>query len=57
MIKAATSTRYVTPQEACFMGGYGMRRQKSEGVLDELKCTALLLEIEGAPIVFCDVEI
>ncbi len=57
MIKAATSTHYVTPQEPCFMGGYGMRRQKSEGVLDELKCTALLLEIEGAPIVFCDVEI
>jgi hypothetical protein len=57
MIKAATSTRYVTPQESCFMGGYGMRRQKSEGVLDELKCTALLLEIEGKPIVFCDVEI
>lgn len=57
MIKAGTSTSYITPQEACFMGGYGMRRQKSEGVLDELKCTALLLEIEGAPIVFCDVEI
>lgn len=57
MIKAATSTRYVTPQEPCFMGGYGMRRQKSEGVLDDLKCTALLLEIDGKPIVFCDVEI
>ena len=57
MIKAATSTRYVTPQEPCLMGGYGMRRQKSEGVLDDLKCTALLLEIEGKPIVFCDVEI
>ena len=39
------------------MGGYGMRRQKSEGVLDELKCTAVLLEIEGKPVVFCDVEI
>jgi len=57
MIKAATATCYVTPQEACFMGGYGMRKQKSEGVLDELKCTAVLLEIEGTPIVFCDVEI
>ncbi len=57
MIKAATATSYVTPQESCFMGGYGMRRQKSEGVLDELKCTAVLLEIEGTPIVFCDVEI
>ena len=57
MIKAATSTSYVTPQEPCFMGGYGMRRQKSEGVLDELKCTALLLEIDGKPVVFCDVEI
>jgi len=57
MIKAASSTSYVTPQEACFMGGYGMRKQKSEGVLDELKCTAVLLEIEGTPIVFCDVEI
>jgi len=39
------------------MGGYGMRRQKSEGVLDELKCTAVLLEIDGSPIVMCDVEI
>lgn len=39
------------------MGGYGMRRQKSEGVLDELKCTANLLEIDGEPIVMCDVEI
>ena len=39
------------------MGGYGMRRQKSEGVLDELKCTAVLLEIDEKPIVFCDVEI
>lgn len=57
MIRVATSTSYVTPQEPCFMGGYGMRRQKSEGVLDELKCTALLLEIEGEPIVMCDVEI
>jgi len=57
MIKVATSTRYVTPLEPCFMGGYGMRRQKSEGVLDELKCTAVLLEIDGAPIVMCDVEI
>ena len=57
MIKAATSTSYVTPQEPCYMGGYGMRTEKSEGVLDELKCTALLLEVEGKPIVFCDVEI
>ena len=57
MIKVATSTRYVTPLEPCFMGGYGMRRQKSEGVLDELKCTAVLLEIDGSPIVMCDVEI
>ena len=57
MIKVATSTRYVTPWEPCFMGGYGMRRQKSEGVLDELKCTAVLLEIDGSPIVMCDVEI
>ncbi len=57
MIKVATSTRYVTPQEPCFMGGYGMRRQKSEGILDELKCTAVLLEIDGSPIVMCDVEI
>ncbi len=39
------------------MGGYGMRKQKSEGVLDDLKCTALLLEIDGIPIVLCDVEI
>ena len=39
------------------MGGYGMRRQKSEGILDELKCTAILLEIGGEPIVMCDVEI
>ena len=57
MLKVATSTSFVTPQEPCFMGGYGMRRQKSEGVLDELKCTAVLLEIEGQPLVFCDVEI
>lgn len=57
MIKVSTATTYVTPQEPCFMGGYGMRTQKSEGVLDELKCTAVLLEIEGARIVFCDVEI
>ena len=57
MIKVATSTSFVTPQEPCFMGGYGMRRQKSEGVLDELKCTAVLLEIEGKSVVFCDVEI
>lgn len=57
MIKVATSTRYVTPSESCFMGGYGMRTQRSEGVLDELKCTAVLLEIDGSPIVMCDVEI
>ena len=57
MIKVATNTSYVTPQEPCFMGGYGMRRQKSEGVLDDLKCTAILLEVDGKPIVFCDVEI
>jgi len=57
MIRVTTSTSYVTPQESCFMGGYGMRRQKSEGVLDELKCTAVLLEIEGKPVIFCDVEI
>ncbi len=57
MIKVATSTRYVTPSESCFMGGYGMRTQRSEGVLDELKCTAVLLEIDGSPIVLCDVEI
>ena len=57
MIKVATSTSYVTPQQPCFMGGYGMRRQKSEGVLDELKCTAILLEINGETVVMCDVEI
>lgn len=57
MIKVATNTSYVTPQEPCFMGGYGMRRQKSEGVLDDLKCTAIRVEIGGKPIVFCDVEI
>ena len=57
MIKIATSTSYVTPQEPCFMGGYGMRRQKSEGILDELKCTAILLEINGETVVMCDVEI
>jgi hypothetical protein len=57
MIKVATSTSFVTPQEPCFMGGYGMRTQKSEGVLDELKCTAVLLEIEGSRVVLCDVEI
>ncbi len=57
MIKVATSTSYVTPQEPCFMGGYGMRRQKSEGVLDELKCTAILLEINSETVVMCDVEI
>ena len=57
MIKVATSTSYVTPQEPCFMGGYGMRRQKSEGVLDDLKCTAILLEVNGENVVMCDVEI
>jgi len=57
MIKVATSTSYVTPQQPCFMGGYGMRRQKSEGVLDELKCTAILLEINDETVVMCDVEI
>ena len=57
MINVATSTSYVTPQEPCFMGGYGMRKQKSEGVLDDLKCTAILLEINGETVVMCDVEI
>ena len=57
MIKVATSTSYVTPQQPCFMGGYGVRRQKSEGVLDELKCTAILLEINDETVVMCDVEI
>lgn len=47
MIKVATSTSYVTPQEPCFMGGYGMRRQKSEGVLDDLKCTAIFWKLKG----------
>ena len=34
-----------------------MRTQKSEGVLDDLKCTALVLEIEGTLFVMCDVEL
>ena len=43
MISASTATRVVTPS--------------TEGVLDDLKCTALVLEIDGSTLVLCDVEI
>lgn len=39
------------------MAGYGMRTQKSEGVLDDLKCTAVVLEIDGEKFVMCDLEL
>lgn len=57
MLRVSTATGYVTPKEPCFLAGYSMRTEKSTGVLDELKCTALVLEIDGKAVVFCDVEI
>ncbi len=57
MLRVSTATGYVTPREPCYLAGYSMRTEKSTGVLDELKCTALVLEIDGRAVVFCDVEI
>ncbi|MEG0832456.1 MAG: hypothetical protein RSG78_00420 [Oscillospiraceae bacterium] len=57
MIEISTVTNYITPKEPCLLGGYSMRTKLSEGVLDELKCTAAVLNIDGEAVVFCDLEV
>jgi len=57
VLRVSTATGYVTPKEPCYLAGYSMRTEKSAGVLDELKCTAIALEAEDITAVFCDVEI
>ncbi|MEA4911364.1 MAG: hypothetical protein VB092_01970 [Oscillospiraceae bacterium] len=57
MLRVSTATRYVTPKEPCYLAGYSMRTEKSAGVLDALKCTAAVLDIDGDFVVLCDVEV
>lgn len=57
MLEVSTATSFITPDEPCFMGGYGNRKGKSTGVLDELKCTALALRIGGETAALCNVEL
>jgi len=57
MLRVSTHTNYVTPKEPCYLAGYSMRTQKSEGVLDELKCTALVIQIDDKVVVNVDVEV
>lgn len=57
MLEVSTATSFITPDEPCLMGGYGNRKGKSTGVLDELKCTALALSIDGETAALCNVEL
>ena len=57
MVKAASAQRDITPREACYMGGYGMRTQKSQGVLSPLMCSVLALEVDGTALVLCSLDL
>lgn len=57
MLRVSTATSYVTPSEPCYLAGYSMRTEKSAGVLDELKCTVLAIEIDDKVVIGCDVEV
>lgn len=57
MTRVSSVTKTITPAESCYLGGYAMRAERSQGVMDELKCTALVLECGGESVVFCDAEI
>jgi len=57
MLRVSTHTNYVTPTEPCYLAGYSMRTKKAVGVLDELKCTALVIQIDQKVVVNVDVEV
>ena len=57
MVEVSTITKIITPAESCFMGGYSMRTQKNDGVLDDLKCTVNVLRTDGIDSVWCDLEL
>ena len=57
MLRVSTHTNYVTPKEPCYLAGYSMRTKKAVGVLDELKCTALVIQIDEKTVVNVDVEV
>lgn len=57
MLRVSTHTNYVTPSEPCYLAGYSMRTEKSQGVLDDLKCTALVIQIDHKVVVNVDVEV
>ena len=56
MVRCATAFRLIDPDRPCYMGGYGMRTQKSEGILDHLKCVVNVVEIDGEKLLFCSVD-
>jgi len=57
MLRVSTHTNLITPNESCYLAGYSMRTEKSQGVLDDLKCTALVIQIDHKVVVNVDVEV
>lgn len=56
-ITAATATRFINPDRPSYLGGYWMRNKKSVGKLDDLKCTAAVIKIDGEPLVLCSLDV
>ncbi len=56
-MKAAISKVEITPQEACYLCGHAIRTQLSQGVLDPLYVTCLVLDNDGQKSVFLSFDL
>lgn len=57
MVRVSSAACDITPKEACYLGGYAMRTQKSKGVLSPLNCSVLALEIDNTGMIFCSIDL
>ncbi len=51
----AIQKRNITPDKACFMGGYE-RQQKSIGVLDEIDMISCVMKFDKEILIFCSID-
>lgn len=57
MVKVSASKRMITPLFPMYMRGYAMRTGKSIGVMDELYCRTLVLEVDSETFVWVTLDI
>lgn len=51
----AIQKRNITPDKACFMGGYE-RQQKSIGILDEIDMVSCVMKFDKELLIFCSID-